>query len=282
MSLATNAEQSLQNGDPVSALKFLQEEVRSKPNDSKLRIFLFQLFSIFGQWERALNQLDVIAQLDAAALAMVQMYRDALVCEALRAQVFEGKKSPMVFGAPDQWLAFMIEARLLAGQDKAKESQAFLKRAFEDAPPSSGTINDQAFTWIADADMRLGPVIEAIINGRYYWVPFSRLTRIVIDPPEDLRDIVWMPAHLWFDNGGESVALIPTRYPGTEASDDGQLLLGRKTIWEEIEPDMYCGLGQRIFTTDNGDIPLMDTREIRLDTVQSTSDKETAGGEAHG
>ena len=62
-------------------------------------------------------------------------------------------------------------------------------------------------------------MLEAVINGRYYWVPFSRLTKIELEPPEDLRDMVWMPAHLQFENGGESVALIPTRYPGSEAAD---------------------------------------------------------------
>lgn len=279
--LATNAERSLQDGDLVSALNFLQQEIRLKPTDSKLRIFLFQLLSILGQWERALNQLDVAAQLDPAALAMAQMYREALQCEALRKQVFEGKKSPMVFGAPDQWLAFLIEARLLDGQGNTKESQIFLSKAFENAPPSSGAIDGQAFTWIADADMRLGPIIEAVINGRYYWVPFARLTRIVIDPPEDLRDMVWLPVHLWFDNGGESVALIPTRYPGTEASSDGQLLMGRRTIWEEAEPGVFFGLGQRILTTDNGETPLMDAREILLNDVQAVSNEETVG-RAHG
>ena len=33
--------------------------------------------------------------------------------------------------------------------------------------------------------------------------------------------MVWMPAHLQFENGGESLALIPTRYPGSEDADDG-------------------------------------------------------------
>ena len=37
---------------------------------------------------------------------------------------------------------------------------------------------DSAFEWIADADDRLGPVLEAIVNGRYYWVPFERVRRI--------------------------------------------------------------------------------------------------------
>jgi type VI secretion system protein ImpE len=35
---------------------------------------------------------------------------------------------------------------------------------------------------------------------------------MTLEAPEDLRDLVWMPAHLRFENGGESLALIPTRY----------------------------------------------------------------------
>jgi type VI secretion system protein ImpE len=105
-------------------------------------------------------------------------------------------------------------------------------------------------------------VLEAVINGRYYWVPFARLTRIQIEPPEDLRDIVWMPAHLDFENGGEAVALIPTRYPGSERSEDGLIALARKTVWDEVGPDVHRGLGQRILATDIDDIPLMEVRSI--------------------
>ena len=105
-------------------------------------------------------------------------------------------------------------------------------------------------------------MLEAVINGRYYWVPFSRLTRIQIEPPEDLRDMVWMPAHLQFENGGESVALIPTRYPGSEASGDGLIALARKTVWEEVAPDAYRGLGQRILATDAEEVPLMEVRTL--------------------
>ncbi|SFO11843.1 type VI secretion system accessory protein TagJ [Nitrosospira briensis] len=264
MSLASAAEQCLRDGDPAGALPKLQEAVRATPDDAKLRIFLFQLLSVLGQWERALNQLNVAAELDPIALAMAQMYREALHCEVLRAQVFEGKKSPMVFGQPDQWLALLIESLLLVGQGKHREADALRVTAFDEADATSGIIDGQPFGWIADADSRLGPVCEAIINGRYYWVPFSRLRAVTIDAPEDLRDVVWMPAHFQFDNGGESVALIPTRYPDSEKSDDGQLLLARKTIWLEAAPDVYHGLGQRVFASDNGEISLMDIRQIML------------------
>jgi type VI secretion system protein ImpE len=261
---ASAAEQSLRNGDPAGALAQLQQSVRAHPSDSKLRIFLFQLLALAGQWERALNQLNVAAELDPAALAMAQAYREALRCEVLRAQVFEGRKSPMVFGQPEQWLALLIEALLLTGQGNHGEAKRLRDRAFEEASETGGMLDGEPFSWIADADSRLGPVCEAIINGRYYWVPFSRLSRVIIDAPEDLRDMVWMPAHFQFDNGGESVALIPTRYPGSEASDDGQLLLARKTIWCEAAPDIYHGLGQRLLTTDASETPLMDVRSITL------------------
>jgi type VI secretion system protein ImpE len=45
-------------------------------------------------------------------------------------------------------------------------------------------------------------VLEAVVNGRYYWVPWSRLSKVAIEAPTDLRDRVWMPASLMFSNGG--------------------------------------------------------------------------------
>src|SRR5882672_3103167 len=248
MSRAEAAELSLKAGDPAAALAHLQEQVRAQPSDAKLRVFLFQLLCVLGQWERALNQLSVASSLDPGALAMAQMYGDAVRCEPVRHEVFEGKKSPMVLGQPDEWLAMLIESLLLAGQDRIAASNDLRARAFDDAPVSAGDIDGRPFAWIADADSRLGPVIEAVINGRYYWVPFSRLTKIDLEAPEDLRDLVWMPAHLQFENGGESVALIPTRYPGSAASPDGLIVLARKTIWEEIGPEAHRGFGQRVFT----------------------------------
>lgn len=270
------AEQCLRDGDPEAALQQLQEAVRDKPGDAKLRTFLFQLLSVLGQWERALNQLDVAAELDPAVLAMAQMYRAALHCEVLRAQVFEGKKSPMVFGQPEQWLALLIESLLRSGQGQYQEAEVLRARAFDEASATSGVIDDQPFAWIADADSRLGPVCEVIINGRYYWLPFSRLRAVTLEAPEDLRDVIWMPAHIEFDNGGESVALIPARYPGTEKSGDGQLLLARKTIWIEAAPDIYHGLGQRLLVTDNGEVPLMDSRRITFDSGDDQASEDAA------
>lgn len=274
------AEQSLREGDVVNALKHLQQEVRAQPADAKLRTFLFQLLAAMGQWERALDQLNVAATLDPAALAMAQMYREALRCELLRADVFAGKRSPMVLGKPEEWLALLIESLLAAGRGQVGEAARLRESAFEAAPGSAGTIDGIAFEWIADADTRLGPVLEAILNGRYYWIPFGRIHRIDIEAPEDLRDVVWMPAHFEFANGGESVGLIPTRYPGSELSDAGTICLARKTLWQEVSSGVFHGLGQRLLATDQGEYPLMDVRRIELAQSAAASDSaaEGAGG----
>lgn len=264
MDTLLSAENSLRAGAPAAALQSLQDRVRSAPADAKLRIFLFQLLCVLGQWERALQQLDIAAALDAAALAMAQTYREAIRCELLRAEVFAGRKAPMVLGQPEAWLALLVEALLLEGRGEPAQAATLRDRAFADAPASSGTMDGQAFAWIADADTRLGPVLEVIMNGRYYWVPFARIARIDIEAPADLRDAVWMPAHLDFDNGGESVGLIPTRYPGSELAEDSLAALARKTLWREAGPESYVGVGQRLLTTDGGDFPLMDIRSIAL------------------
>jgi type VI secretion system protein ImpE len=73
-----------------------------------------------------------------------------------------------------------------------------------------------------------------------------------------------MPARVQFENGGESLALIPTRYSGSEASEDGAIALARKTSWESIAPDAYRGLGQRVIATDTGETPFLDIRAIAI------------------
>ena len=276
MSDLSTAEQSLHDGDPAAALRWLQEQVKARPADAKLRVFLFQLLAVLGQWERALNQLNVAATLDPGALAMAQMYREAIRCEVLRARVFEGKTAPMVFGAPEQWLALLVEALLQEGRGNFDEGAALRARALEEAPTSPGTLDNQPFEWIADADSRLGPVIEGVINGRYYWIPFDCLTRLHVDQPTDLRDTVWMPAHFTFANGGESVGVIPTRYPGTEASADGQIVLAHRTEWNEPHPGLFLGLGQRLLTTDSGDASIMDIRELLLGTAAVQANASSA------
>jgi len=269
-----NAQEALRAGDIDAASAELQGEVRRRPADARLRIFLFQLLCVRGEWNRALTQLNVAGDLDAGALLMVQTYREALRCEVYRAQVFAGRRVPMSLGEPDSWFAPLVQSLSVVAQGRAAEAASMRQAAYDQAPATAGSLNGRPFEWIADGDARIGPCLELIISGRYYWVPFHRIRSLTLEAPSDLRDFVWTPAQLTWANGGEAVALIPSRYPGSEAAADSALRLARRTDWQEQSPEAYFGLGQRVFITDEGEFGLLDVR--RIDIHASGGDQTAA------
>ncbi len=265
--MAEDPRAALAAGDLDGALRIAQAAARSAPADSKHRTLLFQLYAILGDWNRSLRQLEVVSDLEPQAELMAKTYRELLSCEAVRQDVFAGKRAPLGFGQPEQWFGMVVEALRLDGSGEPAAAKEMRGAAFEAAPATAGKINGEDFAWLADGDQRLGPILEAVLNGRYFWIPVERLKAIEVTPPEDLRDLVWLPANLTFVNEGKTVGFIPTRYAGSEASTDPLIRLARKTEWQELAADSFRGLGQRMLATDRNDYPLLEVREITFDTA---------------
>ncbi len=265
------AEELLKTDDLNATLTALQAEIRAKPADAKLRIFLFQLLCVMGDWKRAVTQLKVSAEIDAVATPMAQTYREAIICEVYREKVFSGEKVPLIFGQPQEWLALIVEALKALAQGRPADAATLRARAFDAAPTVAGTLNGEPFDWIADADSRLGPVLEAVVNGKYFWMPFTAVAKITADPPKDLRDVVWTPVNIVLQNGGDIVALLPTRYAGTAERGTGAQKLARATDWTNLGAETFVGLGQRLLTTDQGDTALMDLRRLVIEHPEGTA-----------
>ncbi len=275
--MTLTAQEALKEGDLNATLTSLQDQVRANPADSKLRIFLFQLLCVTGEWTRAITQLKLCAELDGLAIPMAQTYREGIICEVYREKVFRGEKDPMILGEPEPWLALLIEAQKLLAQGKPVEAAKLRDDAFDQAPTTSGTLNGTPFEWIADADMRLGPVLEVVINGRYFWLPFAQISKLVVDEPEDLRDSVWTACQLTLRNGGEIVALIPTRYAETPEKGSDAAKLSRATDWIDAGEETFVGIGQRLIATDAEETALMDIRELVLN-VEPDAEEAAADG----
>jgi type VI secretion system protein ImpE len=258
------ATELLKANDLDGALDALQSAVRSDPSDAKLRIFLFQLLCVRGEWNRAITQLKLCAELDPIAIPMAQAYREGIICEVFREKVFAGEKDPLIFGEPLEWVAHMVEVNKAIAAGNIEQGAELRAKAFDAVPDLSGTINGEPFEWVADADMRLGPLLEIVVNGKYYWMPFSAIHSLCVEEPEDLRDSVWTAANLTVTSGGEFVALIPTRYVGTPQNGDGAAMLSRSTVWEDIGSDTFVGCGQRLLATNNSDVALMDLRTLEM------------------
>lgn len=264
------------NQSLLSALEEAKNDVRRAPGEAAPRILLFQLLAVLGDWQKSLDQLEVCGNLDPAALAMVHAYREVLAGERQRSEVFAGQRLPCFSAEPPSWMVDLVRALQLNVQGQNAEAEELRQQSFQNAPAIAGTIitdrdkTPARFQWIADADSRLGPVLEVIIHGEYYWVPWTSLQAVHVTEPHDLRDVVWTPAYLEWVDGDEGPAFIPTRYCGSENADD-ELRLSRKTVWSPLAEQSYAGQGQRIFATDDADFALMTIRKIQLDETTSST-----------
>lgn len=261
--MSETTEAALRAGDLDAALRGVMDDVRASPATVGPHMALFQLACVVGDWTRARKQLDTIAELDAEAAVMARVYGSAINAEATRRAVFAGAERPICLGEPPAWVAMLAEA---LGQDARGEDEAagvLRQQALEVAEPVAGSLDDTAFAWVMDADVRLGPVLEVVVQGEYRWLPLASVRELRAEAPKDRKDLVWAPVQITLANGGELPALAPVRYPGSEASSDAAVRLARSTVWEDAAGGQR-GLGQRLLATDAGDHPFLEVRRLRL------------------
>jgi type VI secretion system protein ImpE len=251
-------------GDLDSSLKNLKIDIKKSPSKIELRIFYFQLLCILCDWNKAILQLNSISKLSKKTSSFCKDYLEIIKAEKERKLILSGAKSPIILGKPEPWVAKITKANEYINQKEYKHAVTILKEAYVEAPAVAGKINGESFEWISDSDSRFGPLLEIIINGVYYWMPFQRIEILSIEKASDLRDIVWMPTSIKLINGTELTGVIPVRYPNTEKNDNAIFKLSRKTDWKVPIDNLYLGIGQRTLMTDKTEYPLLDTRKIQF------------------
>ncbi|MBT9489213.1 MAG: hypothetical protein IV093_17045 [Rubrivivax sp.] len=237
-----------------------KKRVLARPDDLQARSALWQVFAARGEFERAHKQLDAMVSLDSS-WAM-----EALSCQGLikgeqeRDKVFRGELPPVCVGSPPDWFAALVAALpMLAGQNA--EAAALLVQAQQGSVVRAGKLNGIAFEWLCDGDARLGPCLELIVRGRYFWAPWSAVSRISSRPPTEIRDRLWLHAEIEFGDDGAVEGFLPARYPG--AISDAHRL-GETTDWTPLSDTAYLGMGQKTLITDQGECGLLDVRELQF------------------
>lgn len=243
----------------------LQDHVRRQPGDVPSRLALFQLLCVLGQWTRARTQLVALSELDVGWRMHAIGFEAVLACEKFRADVFAGARTPLVLGEPPAWLGELVQALALLVRRAWAPAAELRRRALDAAPDVAGCIDGSAtFASLTDADSRLGPVLEAYVDGKYFWVPYERIARIEFEPPAEVLDLVWSRARFTWRSGGVSHGYVPVRYPATELEPDDATRCARVTRWTEAPEETFLGLGQRLVATDRGDFPLLEMRNIEF------------------
>lgn len=259
-----DADDLLRDGDTAGARAALVDIVRSRPADQQARMFLFQLFAVVGEWDKARIQLEALAQLSPEAQMLAVTYNQALEAERLREAVFAGSQPAVLLAGAGGWAeGIATSIGHLARGDVAAATEA-RDAAFDAAPDMPGRIDGQRFDWIADADSRFGPVCEAIVGGRYGLIPFDQIARLKSDGPRDLRDIVWYPVQISFVSGQSAAGFLPARYPGSHRAADTAQQLARATGWDD-QPWGQQGQGCRLWSLSDGeDRSLLDVRSLQF------------------
>lgn len=254
--------EALKGGHLAEALAAAKDAVRKAPSDAKHRSVLFQLYCVQGNWEGAETQLKLVSDLDAETTMWVGVCEKVLTCEAARRGVFEGGNAPTLFGKPPEWVGGTVEAFRLAREGNWTAAAASQAHALEAAPATAASVNGQNVAWIADGDSRLGPLLEAFVDGKYYWIPFEHIRELNMRPRTHLMDSIWAPADFRWTNEGAASGYIPTRYPGSEKSADPAIQLSRKTEWSERAESYFSGLGHRMFVTDAAEFNLAEVQAV--------------------
>ena len=240
----------------------LKDAIRAEPAKLELRVYYFQMLLVLGEWQKSLEQLQLCAQLDSKVTPMAKAYREAIRCEVFREEVFTSRKSPNILGEPAPWMGWLVDACKRQSQGESEAAAELRSQALAAATCAAGEINGEEFEWLADSDSRLGPVCELIINGSYYWVPFTSVRQINFEKPKDLRDFVWVACEITLINGGSMPGFIPTRYAATHESSSDALRLARSTEWVDLGHEQVSGLGQRMWLTDSSEYALLDVRRL--------------------
>jgi type VI secretion system protein ImpE len=229
------AKELFRAGQLDDALRALGAEVRDNPTDAQRRTFLFELLCFAGEYDRAEKHLNVLAEGTKDSQLGAMLYFSTLHAERLRIEHFK-KEGNIPAPAPAQ--------------------------------PLSGTINDQPFESIVDADPRVGARLELFAAGAYLWIPFEHIVSIEMEAPRRLRDLLWAPALVRtgpaFKDRELGEVLIPVLYPNSFSYPNDAVRLGRETHWQEAESGEVIPVGQKMFLVDGEEFPLLEVRKLEF------------------
>lgn len=237
-----------------------KQRVREKPSDIQARSALWQVMAARGEFDRAAKQLDAMVSLDSSWAMEAVSCQALLRAEMNRQEVLLGRIPPVCLGSSPAWFADMcLGLELLQSPPRISQALELLTRAQQANDTRSGTLNGQPFTWLCDGDVRFGPCLELIVQGRYFFVPWSRITRLQSRPPTEIRDRLWLHCYVEFGDEGSIEAFLPACYSG---SSSDMHRLGQITEWTEVGAGSFIGIGQKVLMTDIGDFGLLDIREL--------------------
>jgi type VI secretion system protein ImpE len=272
-----NVKELFDAGELQAAIDELTREVKAHPADAKRRVFLFELLSFAGDWDRAERQINVIASQSIESGLGVQVYINNIKAERDRSKLFSDGLRPNFITEVPAYVDLHLYAINRLREGNISEAREILDRAEEERPAFKGDFNGHPFSDFRDYNDVIGSVLELIVHDKYTWLPLEQIRRIEISAPKNLRDLVWTPARVESIDGTIGEVYIPTLYEGSGNHSNNQVKLGRMTDWKDAGEGLYLASGLRVFLIDGEDRAILDVRKINFDADQIENSFSASG-----
>jgi type VI secretion system protein ImpE len=254
-------------GNLRGAIDAVTQEVKASPRDLRSRVFLFELLSFAGEFQRAERQLDTIAQTsgDVKVELGIELYRNVLKAETARSGFFLGEnRQPTFLSEPPAYTVLHVEAISKFRQEKVDEIDDLLNESNRIRKRSAGQRAGNRFEDIRDGDDLVGPFLEVVYQREYVWLPFEQIRNLDIQAPRTLRDLLWIPAKIDLTDKPLGDVFVPVQYYGSSQHSNDQVKLGRMTDWKPLGEQGFVGAGQRTLFIDETEYPLLETGRIEF------------------
>jgi type VI secretion system protein ImpE len=252
------ATELFQAGRLQAAIDAQIQEVKANPTDHGRRVFLFELLSFAGEWDRARRQIEAVPADSPEQMTAVDSYKKLLDAEDHRRRVFKDGVLPG-FG---DWVSLRLQAINELRNNNPAEAKRRLDKSDAEAPAAALTLNGKPVEGLRDCDDLFGPVLEVLAHGGYYWLPLAQVDAVTALPPKFPRDLIWLPVKLAVKDGPAGDAFLPCRYPGTTDVTGDELKLARATDWTPPGDGPVRGVGLRMFLAGDDALSVAEWREL--------------------
>jgi type VI secretion system protein ImpE len=261
-------------GRLAEARKRVTEEVRALPADLGKRTLLFQVLAFCGEWAKAGQHLDAIVAQDPKRETAVQIYKNLVDAERERQEVSKLAKRPAFLPGTPLYAEIHFAALQKLFDQKAEEAQSLFDQIEAGRSEVRGTLDGKAFVGFEDIDSFLSSFLEVMVHGRYVWIPFESIQRIVLSPPKTLSDLLWIQGEVTTWEGLVLNCHLPVLYPGSFSHEDERIKLGKMTDWIPLGGALSRGVGQHVYQIGDQEKALLEIREVLFDPPEKVEGHE--------
>lgn len=185
-----------------AALAEAQVELVDDPDNVELRSLLFELLMVEGSYDKALEQVDAISELDAMDKKVLDFFGRLIGAAEKRRRFYQlGEGGPGSFTAPPDYGQAFMTATVAHAQDRPKIVEECLQEA--DPPGISGRLETVEglkveFSDFEDfADLH-APFLPALVPGEFLWLPWESVRKLEFDQSSErsLFETIFRPARL--------------------------------------------------------------------------------------